>query len=507
MLRIPGYSLVRLDRCKVRSGKSRGGGILVWIESACSFVTVHTLNYDLEHVTLKLDYGAPLLLSVAYLPPVTSLSPVIFESSLDSFCCSLEDSAARYPECAVLIVGDFNLPRFMWSACDGVLSSDALASRIIRDSASRLESCTSSLKCAQLIRSSNCSGNTLDLAFCSIPASLCTALDPLAPSDRHHEPVIINLNCVAVASPSSLPFDTSASFNFKKANYSSINAALASTNWNDLLDGHEWDVDMALDCFYRKLFEIISCNVPLSGPFTARFPSWMSVELRAAISQKKIAHRIFKASGDGQALHDFRNFRIICKRLTLRDYNRFICDVEESLESDPGEFWRFANPKDCGSGYPDSMYYNSIDAHDGPDIVNLFAERFPSVFSSTSLLNGFEGLTFDSNTLSDISLDIEEVIQGLAGLKPSSAAGSDGIPSTFFVNCSNCLAQPIMSIMNLSLRSGTFPTAWKQAFIIPVYKRRGDRRNDSGTITQKESAETPMRIERYLSKKVMEICN
>ncbi|XP_058810256.1 uncharacterized protein LOC131675341 [Phymastichus coffea] len=375
-------------------------------------------------------------------------------------------------------MGDFNLPRCSWTAVDGVLSADATASGAIRNSALRLQDCMGSLKCAQLVQYRNSSGNTLDLTFCSIPAFLCASVDPHAPSDRYHEPLVIDVNFDVATSPDSLPHSALISFNFKKANYSNINSSLVSTDWDDLFDGHQQDVDMVVGGFYRKLSEIIGCNVPLMGSFVAKFPNWMSAELRSAVSQKKLAHRTFKATGDGGALHDFRIFRTACKRLALRDYGRYIDNVEESLQSDPREFWKFANCKDGRSGYPDNMYFNDVAAHHGQDIVNLFADRFSSVFSAASLRDGFNGLSFDSQALSEILFVLEDVKLGLVGLKPSFAAGPDGIPSTFFINCAHNLAQPILYIMNLSLRTGTFPSAWKQAFVIPVYKKRGDKRGE-----------------------------
>jgi hypothetical protein len=65
-----------------------------------------------------------------------------------------------------------------------------------------------------------------------------------------------------------------------------------------------------------------------------------------------------------------------------------------------------------------------------------------------------------------------------AGLKKTSAIGTDGIPVSVLNMGSNVLAGPVSHLVNMSLLAGVFPSAFKTALIHPVYKWGGQARND-----------------------------
>jgi hypothetical protein len=66
----------------------------------------------------------------------------------------------------------------------------------------------------------------------------------------------------------------------------------------------------------------------------------------------------------------------------------------------------------------------------------------------------------------------------IAGLKTTSALGTDGILVSVLKMGSEALAGPISHLVNMSLSAGVFPSAFKTALIHPVYKGGGKARND-----------------------------
>ena len=58
----------------------------------------------------------------------------------------------------------------------------------------------------------------------------------------------------------------------------------------------------------------------------------------------------------------------------------------------------------------------------------------------------------------------------LRKLKRSRAAGIDNLPPGMLKDASPILAKPFTYIINLSLSSGSFPSDWKQAKVIPIHK-------------------------------------
>ncbi|CAH2092234.1 unnamed protein product [Euphydryas editha] len=48
--------------------------------------------------------------------------------------------------------------------------------------------------------------------------------------------------------------------------------------------------------------------------------------------------------------------------------------------------------------------------------------------------------------------------------------GGDYIPPIYFINCASSLTVPLAITYNASLRTGSFPTVWKLAKLIPIFK-------------------------------------
>jgi hypothetical protein len=56
-------------------------------------------------------------------------------------------------------------------------------------------------------------------------------------------------------------------------------------------------------------------------------------------------------------------------------------------------------------------------------------------------------------------------------LKPSKSVGLDDIPGLIIKGCSAIFIHILRHIFNLSLTQQYFPTAWKEAAVVPVSKR------------------------------------
>lgn len=74
------------------------------------------------------------------------------------------------------------------------------------------------------------------------------------------------------------------------------------------------------------------------------------------------------------------------------------------------------------------------------------------------------------------NVTVDMVMRALLALKPSFSPGPDGIPASVSINCRETLAPLLCFIFNLSISSCLFPTAWKMAWLFPVFKK-GCRNN------------------------------
>ena len=103
-----------------------------------------------------------------------------------------------------------------------------------------------------------------------------------------------------------------------------------------------------------------------------------------------------------------------------------------------------------------NVFYNRFDCHDfsreAADLQNILS-------------------TSETNSHSFLTVSVDEVREEFSKLNSSKAAGPDRLLPCVVKNCANELAYIFASIFNLSFRTQTVPTVWKQSCIIPVPKK------------------------------------
>ncbi len=79
-------------------------------------------------------------------------------------------------------------------------------------------------------------------------------------------------------------------------------------------------------------------------------------------------------------------------------------------------------------------------------------------------------------TFSDGNLQILRLIVIIQGLNTANSVGSGGIPLRFIKDSLYFIALYLTCIINTSIDTGVFPTSWKQALVVPLFK--SDDSND-----------------------------
>ena len=74
-------------------------------------------------------------------------------------------------------------------------------------------------------------------------------------------------------------------------------------------------------------------------------------------------------------------------------------------------------------------------------------------------------------TIYNITTNPLEVYKTLNKLKPGKATGPDNISNRILTETSSALAEPLSILFNKCIAKGTFPDAWKQANVIPLFKK------------------------------------
>ena len=96
----------------------------------------------------------------------------------------------------------------------------------------------------------------------------------------------------------------------------------------------------------------------------------------------------------------------------------------------------------------------------------LLNEQYNSVFSTPDPImtikypKDFFGHP-QANTLSDINISREDIIDAIKTISQNSSGGPDEYPATLFKQCSKSLAHPLQLLYKASLKTGEIPTDLK----------------------------------------------
>ena len=106
---------------------------------------------------------------------------------------------------------------------------------------------------------------------------------------------------------------------------------------------------------------------------------------------------------------------------------------------------------------------------------NLLNDYFCSISTiDDSNINLPEFNKRTNSSLTNIIIDSSEVIDVLSNLKVNKASDPDGISHRMLKNTCRAIATPLCKLFNLSLQTNSFPTLWKLAHVMPIFKK-GDR--------------------------------
>ena len=276
--------------------------------------------------------------------------------------------------------------------------------------------------------------------------------------------------------------------NFKKFDASKFLKELGEANL-DLSHNENIDVNTLYDHFAHEFLSICDKHAPFENFKSTKkrykpAKPWISNELRNIFERKEYLFRQSSNNPLNEKLKSkykkFRNFATAEMRKAKAKY------FEELLsKSDTKKFWEILN-KERGKK-PKSLAAPKeiIDESDGNfskseiDIANSFnnyfteiGEKLASAFSNdTNIPEQPSYNPLDNNQFSFIPIDISITHGFLNQINPQKAVGLDSIPAKLIKLAAPVIAAPLTNIINLSLKTATFPDALKSAKVIPVFKK------------------------------------
>ena len=328
----------------------------------------------------------------------------------------------------------------------------------------------------------------IDLALVSSEARVisCETVPPLANSD--HDGILLQWKWRIITSVKTAPRPI---WRYAQADFEQANQLLSECDWDKLLESD--DVDQCLKVWNECFMNIMGSCIPKGVLPKKKNLPWLTKNLTRAMHKRKWLYRRARKTGQSAWKKKYkaaRNETLKMLRKEKQDYfDKYVNNVSTK------QFWKTMKylRKDAVSipTLIDNDHNKAIEDQDKANMLSSFFSKcfyssLPPLFDSDldiiSPVSGINSAPDSSNSSSgdspgssDDNLDNllcteEEVLRLLQSIDTSKANGPDKISGKMLKATATSIAYPITILFNKSIRSGTFPTCWKDSLVVPIPK-------------------------------------
>jgi hypothetical protein len=165
--------------------------------------------------------------------------------------------------------------------------------------------------------------------------------------------------------------------------------------------------------------------------------------------------------------------KIQTRRACKEVYNSYIHDIiSPDISSNPKKFWSFiSNKKSESKGAAPLKAADGLSYSDPKKKADILNNQFSSVFNYNEPHDNIKELPGSSNIMDNINITERGVHKLLKNLKIHKATGPDGIPGRLLKELADELTPVYTLFYQASLGQGIVPQTWKQADVVPIFKK------------------------------------
>ena len=480
---VDGFHTIRADRDCIESGKRKGGGVAVFVNSSwCNpgHITIkeQLCSPDAELLAVGLrPYHLPreiphVIIVVLYIPP--SANPTSACSIVHTTISKLQ---TQHPSALIIISGDFN-----HVTLDRVLPTFK-----------------------QYVSCPTREERTLDLMYANIKDTyISSSLPPLGRSDHN----LVHLKPCYVPLVKRKPTTTRTVRRWSGEAYEALQGCFEVTDWPALCESHGEDIDGLTECITDYINFCVDCNVPArTVTCYANNKPWITKDIKAILNEKKRAFR------DGNR-DEVRRVQVVLKLAIKEAKGRYRRKLENKLQqNNTRDVWSGMRnitgfQKTGGMGLEGcvdranelNLFFNRFDTAAPPPqdssagcqtptatpppptpspyrpLVCPLTPQFTPTYStpppcSASCPLQPEDLTPPPTVTSTVSLTPALVRRQLKRLHSGKAAGPDGVLPRVLKACAHQLCGVLSLVFSLSLHLQRVPVLWKTSCLVPVPKK------------------------------------
>ena len=465
---LPDFDIVRGDRTE-ESGKSRGGGVCVyinrrWCNNWCVKEKVCTPGVELLTVGLR-PYYLPrefnqIFMMVVYIQPRAD-----FHLAREAIASRVHQLQAASPDSPIFIAGDFN----------HCLLEDTLPSF------------------DQYVTEPTRNGAVLDLCYGSIQRAYKAKPCPqLGFSD--HSNVLLSPTYKTQLKRNKPVTKTCYVWGCDETE--ELRACFDSTDWNVFLDSAD-SLNEAVEVITEYINFCVGNVIP--EKIVKVYPNnkpWISSELRISLKEKRTAFRMGDAELGKEIQkkikRQIRECKVIYKQRLEQKFSQNNTRASwQAMEKITGYKSRVRMP-DCSE-----VFVNDL---------NAFFSRF-EVHDYTAENENVHKILTEMPSQIDVVFSETDVRNVLGRVKLNKAPGPDGICNRVLKSCNQQLAPVLTKLFQMTLDSGFIPQLWKMAKIIPIPKGNTSKTRDLNDFRPVALTSNVMKcLERLILRFILKYC-
>ena len=202
----------------------------------------------------------------------------------------------------------------------------------------------------------------------------------------------------------------------------------------------------------------------------------MNRKIRLLIRQKQRAYRKARRTGKKRDNERYKRLQSEVQLHIRKSHKGYMQEVvSDSYKGNPKKFWSYI--KSAGqeaSGVSPLKNEDGFLKSDSPSRANILNRQFESVFTKEDTSTMPDKGPSPHPDMPNIEVNWKGVHKLLKGLKTFKATGPDSIPAFILKAAADQLAPILTGLYQTSLNSGQVPADWKDAWIVPVFKK-GDK--------------------------------
>ena len=264
-------------------------------------------------------------------------------------------------------------------------------------------------------------------------------------------------------------------YNYNKGDYNAIRDKMGNINWDELFKGasleEKWNrLRNILDIVTREHVPKVKSNRKKGKP-------WVTNNLRREMGRKKKLYKRMKVNPSLE--EEFKVLEREVKQRVRRAKGEYELSLAQKTKTDPKLFF----------GYVRAQYKGKDTV--GPLLDPDTGELEEGNAGMAEALNKFFASVYTEENARVPKLAVRvprelwprgdfitehSIITKLKKLKSNKSAGPDGISGILLKEVVNEISKPLHIIFSQSLAEGTIPRDWKEANVIPIFKK-GSRQN------------------------------